>query len=86
MYKYSVFSLILLISFVLLYSWGPGLLFYGFFGKLEVAFLVLLPLAGAIFAFKGNGWTKGVLLILNLIAFIFIAYVLIIVIGYKYGN
>ncbi|PWA07816.1 hypothetical protein DCC39_16090 [Pueribacillus theae] len=85
MYKYNVISFIFLISYVLIYCIrGPSLWLYGFFGKLEVVLLILLPLFGTAFAFKSKGWSKWVLIILNLIAFLYIFLTLSVLIAYKY--
>ncbi|PWA07817.1 hypothetical protein DCC39_16095 [Pueribacillus theae] len=83
MYKYNIFAFVFLLVFILviritdLYLYVAGSTF-------GLILIFVLPLIGAIFAFKGKGWSKWILMILNFIAFCYFAWVLIMVIGYRY--
>lgn len=72
-----VFFLIFLVLFILL---GIGFTFWSL-GKIVVIVMVVIPIIGIVLAFKGVGWKKWILAILNIIALGSIVYILLLAFG-----
>lgn len=72
-----VFFLIFLVLFILL---GIGFTFWSL-GKIVVIVMVVIPIIGIVLAFKGVGWKKWILAILNIIALGSIVYILLLALG-----
>ncbi|MFC7322705.1 hypothetical protein [Halobacillus campisalis] len=83
--KFNIISLILLGSFLLLFSLMVSGFSYWGIGRIAFFIMVLLPLAGAFFAFKGTGWARWLLFLINGSAFIMMVYILLTALGITGG-
>lgn len=78
MKNYSILSTICLGIFIILFSMMINGFSFGPLGKMAIILMFLFPLSGAILGIKGKkGVSKWLLTILNVIALITIAYILL---------
>lgn len=77
MRKYNIISFVFLCGFLLLFRLMINGVSFGSFGKVAMIAMIVFPLIGVGTAFKGDGWSKWVLVALNGVVFGIIAYALI---------
>ena len=78
MVKYNVFSAICLGIYIILFALIMNVVSFGSLGRIIIISMFIFPLLGAIIGIKGKkGIGKWLLILLNVIAFITMAYLLL---------
>ncbi|MFC7061709.1 hypothetical protein [Halobacillus seohaensis] len=79
--KFNIYSLVSLVIFVALFTLMVSGFGYWGFGRVATIFMLLFPLIGVVLAFKGKNLSKWLLILFNLLAFLMMAYILLLALG-----
>ncbi|WP_173917383.1 hypothetical protein [Halobacillus sp. Marseille-Q1614] len=79
--KFNMISLVLFAIFIVMFTlMVTGFSYWGL-GKIAFVLMLVFPLSGGLIAFKGTGFLKWLLILLNFFAFLLMVYILLAAIG-----